>query len=102
MTEPGAETDVLGMSTVAVRDGENYILNGSKTYITNGYEADVFQVYAKVSLCLCCPTYISHDDMAGGRQGQRIRCREGLPRLLVRQAHQQVRDAGLFHGGVVL
>ncbi len=49
MTEPGAGTDVLGMSTVAVRDGDNYILNGGKTYITNGYEAQVFQVYAKVS-----------------------------------------------------
>lgn len=48
MTEPGAGTDVLGMSTTAVRDGENYILNGAKTYITNGYEGDVFQVYAKV------------------------------------------------------
>ena len=48
MTEPGAGTDVLGMSTTATRDGDDYILNGSKVYITNGYEGEVFQVYAKV------------------------------------------------------
>jgi isovaleryl-CoA dehydrogenase len=48
MTEPGAGTDVLGMGTTAVRDGDSYVLNGSKTYITNGYEGNVFQVYAKL------------------------------------------------------
>ncbi|TNE87473.1 MAG: isovaleryl-CoA dehydrogenase [Deltaproteobacteria bacterium] len=48
MTEPGAGTDVLGMSTTAVRDGDHYVLNGSKTYITNGEEAFCFLVYAKV------------------------------------------------------
>ena len=48
MTEPGAGTDVLGMSTTAVRDGEDWILNGTKTYITNGCEGYAFQVYAKV------------------------------------------------------
>lgn len=48
MTEPGAGTDVLGMSTTAVRDGDEYVLNGTKTYITNGKEAFVFLVYAKV------------------------------------------------------
>lgn len=48
MTEPGHGTDVLGMSTTAVRAGDRYILNGSKTYITNAPEGHVFQVYAKV------------------------------------------------------
>jgi isovaleryl-CoA dehydrogenase len=48
MTEPGGGTDVLGMTTTAVRHGDEYILNGSKTYITNGIEADVFVVYAKI------------------------------------------------------
>lgn len=47
MTEPGHGTDVLGMSTTAVKKGAKYILNGSKTYITNAPEGDVFQVYAK-------------------------------------------------------
>jgi isovaleryl-CoA dehydrogenase len=48
MTEPGAGTDVLGMSTTAVRHGDHYVLNGTKTYITNGCEGFCFLVYAKV------------------------------------------------------
>lgn len=48
MTEPGAGTDVLGMSTTAVRDGDGWVLNGTKTYITNGCEGFCFLVYAKV------------------------------------------------------
>jgi len=48
MTEPSHGTDVLGMKTVAVKKGAKYILNGSKTYITNGFEGHVFIVYAKV------------------------------------------------------
>jgi isovaleryl-CoA dehydrogenase len=48
MTEPGAGTDVLGMTTTAVRDGSDWVLNGTKTYITNGCEGFCFQVYAKV------------------------------------------------------
>ena len=48
MTEPGAGTDVLGMTTTARRDGDHYILNGRKAMITNAPEADLFFVYAKV------------------------------------------------------
>jgi isovaleryl-CoA dehydrogenase len=48
MTEPGAGTDVLGMSTTARRDGDRFVLNGRKTFITNAPEADVFVIYAKV------------------------------------------------------
>ncbi|MBE7453431.1 MAG: acyl-CoA dehydrogenase family protein [Kofleriaceae bacterium] len=48
MTEPGAGTDVLGMSTVARRDGDHYVLDGRKTFITNGPEAGVCCVYAKL------------------------------------------------------
>jgi isovaleryl-CoA dehydrogenase len=47
MSEPGAGSDALGMKTKAVRSGDNYILNGSKTWITNGPIGDVFYVYAK-------------------------------------------------------
>ena len=49
MTEPGAGTDVLGMSTTAVPDGDDYVLNGTKTYITNGCEGHCFLVYAKLA-----------------------------------------------------
>lgn len=48
MTEPGAGTDVLGMQTTARREGNHYVLNGRKTFITNGPDADVFLVYAKL------------------------------------------------------
>ena len=46
LTEPGAGTDAAGQQTTAVLDGENYILNGSKIFITNGGVADIFIVFA--------------------------------------------------------
>ena len=48
MTEPAVGTDVLGMQTTARRAGDAYVLNGRKTFITNGPEAHVFIVYAKL------------------------------------------------------
>ncbi|RMD85088.1 MAG: isovaleryl-CoA dehydrogenase [Candidatus Dadabacteria bacterium] len=48
MTEPGAGTDVLGMSSTAVRKGDHYVLNGRKMFITNGPEAHYVLTYAKV------------------------------------------------------
>ncbi|MFJ6121465.1 acyl-CoA dehydrogenase family protein [Streptomyces sp. NPDC092129] len=45
-TEPGAGTDVLGMSTWAKRDGSDWIINGKKAWITNAHFADVVQVVA--------------------------------------------------------
>lgn len=47
MTEPDAGTDVLGMSTTARKEGANYILNGTKQFITNGPGGDLFLVYAR-------------------------------------------------------
>ncbi len=47
MSEPGAGSDVMGMRTTAVRDGDDYVLNGSKMWITNAPEADVMIVYCK-------------------------------------------------------
>jgi len=47
MTEPGSGSDVLSMQTFAERRGGEYILNGSKTFITNAPVADVFLVYAR-------------------------------------------------------
>lgn len=49
MTEPAVGTDVLGMQTTARKVGETYILNGRKTFITNGPEGDIFLVYAKLA-----------------------------------------------------
>ena len=46
LTEPGAGTDAAGQQTVAVLDGDNYILNGSKIFITNGGVAETFIIFA--------------------------------------------------------
>lgn len=55
MTEPGAGSDLQGIRTSAVRDGDDWILNGSKTFITNGIRADWVIVVART------------DPNAGGR-----------------------------------
>ena len=47
MTEPGAGSDLQGIKTTAVKDGDDYILNGSKTFITNGQLSDLVIVVAK-------------------------------------------------------
>src|ERR1700729_2355460 len=47
ITEPDAGSDVSGIKTRAVRDGEDYVINGSKTYITNGHRADVIVLVTK-------------------------------------------------------
>ena len=47
MTEPGAGSDLQGVKTTAVLDGDEYVINGSKTFITNGYLAVLVIVVAK-------------------------------------------------------
>jgi acyl-CoA dehydrogenase len=47
MTEPGAGSDLQGVRTTAKRDGNHYVVSGSKTYITNGQSADLIVVVAK-------------------------------------------------------
>jgi alkylation response protein AidB-like acyl-CoA dehydrogenase len=47
MTEPAAGSDLQGVKTRAVKDGDDYIINGSKTFITNGYMSDLVIVVAK-------------------------------------------------------
>lgn len=49
MTEPGAGSDLAGIQTTAVRDGDDYIINGEKTFITNGYTADLVVIVAKTN-----------------------------------------------------
>ena len=56
MTEPGAGSDLQSIKTSAVRDGDDYVINGSKTYITNGQHAELVIVVAKT-------------DPAGGAKG---------------------------------
>ena len=46
LTEPAAGTDASGQQTKAAPDGDNYILNGTKIFITNGGEADIYVIFA--------------------------------------------------------
>jgi len=48
MTEPGAGSDLQGIKTTAIRDGNEYVVNGQKTFITNGYMSDL--------VIVCCKT----------------------------------------------
>ena len=49
MSEPAAGSDLQGIKTKAIRDGDHYVLNGSKTFITNGWHADLVIVVAKTN-----------------------------------------------------
>jgi len=49
MTEPSGGSDLAALKTTAVRDGDGFVLNGSKTFITNGYSADLVIVAARTS-----------------------------------------------------
>jgi alkylation response protein AidB-like acyl-CoA dehydrogenase len=49
MTEPSGGSDLAALRTTAVRDGDDWVINGSKTFITNGYSADLVVVAARTS-----------------------------------------------------
>jgi alkylation response protein AidB-like acyl-CoA dehydrogenase len=49
MTEPSGGSDLAALRTTAVRDGDDWVVNGSKTFITNGYSADLVLVAARTS-----------------------------------------------------
>ncbi len=49
LTEPGAGSDATGIKTTAKKDGDYYVLNGGKTFITNAPIADIFFIYAKTT-----------------------------------------------------
>ncbi|MBD8868129.1 acyl-CoA dehydrogenase family protein [Nocardioides donggukensis] len=49
MTEPSGGSDLAALKTTAVKDGEDWVLNGSKTFITNGYSGDLIVVAARTS-----------------------------------------------------
>jgi isovaleryl-CoA dehydrogenase len=75
MTEPEVGTDVLALRTTAKRDGDEWILDGTKTFITNGgideqTEGDVFLVYAATG-AKEISTFLVEKGMAGFRLGQK-------------------------------
>jgi isovaleryl-CoA dehydrogenase len=75
ITEPGAGSDALAMQTKAIKDADFYILNGSKTFITNGPVADVIVTYAKTAPELGprgISTLIVEKDFPGFSVGRKI------------------------------
>ena len=56
MTEPAAGSDLQGIRTYAKQDGDDWILNGSKVFITNGYLSDVVVVVAVTNPQVCLAT----------------------------------------------
>lgn len=73
MTEPGAGSDALGLQTRAVKKGNKYILNGSKTYITNGTMADTLVVYARTGNSKKeISTFIVEKGFKGFRVGRKL------------------------------
>lgn len=75
LTEPEAGSDVAGLATTATRDGDDYVLNGSKMWITNGGVADQYTVFATV-------------DRNAGRKGITCFVVEGRPEGLIVGAHE--------------
>ncbi|MBI3243030.1 MAG: acyl-CoA dehydrogenase family protein [Chloroflexi bacterium] len=74
LTEPGAGSDPAGMTTVAHRKGDRYILNGQKVFITNAGLADVYVVFATVDLSRGADgitTFIVEKDWKGVMPGKK-------------------------------
>lgn len=94
MSEPGAGSDLKSVRTTAMRDGDTYVINGSKTFITNGLHADLICVVAKtdpragargVSLIM-----VETQDLPGFRRG----------RLLEKLGQKSLDTAELFFDAV--
>jgi acyl-CoA dehydrogenase len=76
MTEPGAGSDLQGIKTTAKKDGNHYVINGSKTFITNGQHANLIIVVTKTD-----PTkgakgtslmVVETDEVEGFRRGRNL------------------------------
>jgi acyl-CoA dehydrogenase len=77
MTEPGAGSDLQGIKTFAERSGDHYVLNGSKTFITNGQTANLICVVAKTDRAQGARgtslIFVETDDADGFKRGRNLR-----------------------------
>ena len=90
MTEPGIGSDLASMTTTAIRDGDHYIVNGSKTFITNGINADLVITAVKTD-----PDTAAQGDVV-------VRARTGYAGLRTRAQPRQDRPARSGHRRAVL
>ena len=77
MSEPGTGSDLQGVRTSAVKKGNGYVLNGSKTFITNGQHANLIVVVAKTDPKLGAKgvslMVVETDDAPGFRRGRKLK-----------------------------
>ncbi len=76
LTEPGAGSDLRSMRSTAIRQGEGWVLNGQKTFITNGQCADLFVLAAKSSAapeCKDLTLWVVEADSAGVTRGKNFK-----------------------------
>jgi butyryl-CoA dehydrogenase len=90
LTEPGGGSDVAGMKTVAVRDGDGYVLTGRKRYVCNAGIADYYNIYAKT------------DPEAGVRGISLFLIDKQTPGLSFPRKEKKMGMRGHIHGDVVL
>ena len=75
MTEPSGGSDLAALKTTAVRDGDHWVLNGSKTFITNGYQADLVIVAARTDASKGAKgitLFMVEEGMAGFSRGRKL------------------------------
>ena len=85
LTEPGAGSDVSGIQTKAAKDGDHYIINGSKQWITNGGESEIYSILAIT------------DRFQGSARGKFFRGRKGRPGIFFREKGKKARHPGIRH-----
>jgi alkylation response protein AidB-like acyl-CoA dehydrogenase len=97
LIEPRSGSDVANMAMTAVRDGDDYVLNGEKTWISNGGIADVYCVFARtgeapgakgLSVSSCRPIRRDWRSPSGWRWSRRIRWR-GSPSTSAGSRHRR-------------
>ena len=89
MTEPNAGSDLAGMKTTAVEQGDEIVLNGQKTFISNGINCDLLVIAAR-------------DPGEPPCRGRPLPCRGGNPRLREGETAQEDRLAQPGHSGALL
>ena len=91
LTEPQAGSDPAGMQTSAVRDGDQFVLNGKKCFITNAPIADVFTLFA-----------VTDPKARTSRRITAFIIEKGTPGLAIGKIHEMCGGRGSFHSEVIL